>query len=343
MQEQKIFYGIDFHKNTSTICAVFQDGKEAERLQTIQTSRLLEHFSNRKGEIAIEATGGSNHIVQSLRNQGHVVKIVETNQFKAVGVNGKKTDDRDARALAKAIRLDAVPEVHLRSLFARELKSLLKSRDGVVTTRTSFINHIRGTLREYGITFAAGVENFWRNAPQGIAKLESELIKQTLEQLLEQCRLLKEQERQIEERLKVHAGEDERVKKLKTVKGVGDITAYALVAVTDDISRFESAKEYASYLGLTPSVSASANKTFMGAITKSGSELARRCLVHGARAWLKIDDPGDGNWRWAQRIKEKKGMNKATVALAHRMSRICYAILRDESVYVKNYRVRESA
>jgi transposase len=334
----KIFYGIDFHKNTSTIYASFQDGTQAEKPVTIRSEKLLEHFSNRQGVIAIEATGGSNDKALKLREQGHEVKIVETNQFKAIGINGKKTDFRDAEALATVLRLNAVPEVYLRSLYARQLKSLLKSREIVVKTRTSFISHIRGTLREYGEVFPTGIENFWKQAPQAIARMECGFIKSSLEVLLEQCRELKEQERQVEVHLRDYAKNDPRVERLKSVKGVGDITAYSLIAVSDDIHRFESAKQFASYLGLTPSVSSSADKTFMGSITKSGPELSRRCLIHGARSWLKTSDPSDKHWVWAKQLEKNKNKNKAVVALAHRMSRICYAILRDESYYKKNYK-----
>ena len=332
-----IFYGVDFHKNTSTIYAAFQDGKVAEKPITIRSERLLEHFSNRKGVIAIEATGGSNDKVKKLREQGHEVKLVETNQFKGIGINGKKTDHRDAEALTTALRLNAIPEVYLKSDYARQLKSLLKGREMIVTSRTSFINHIRGTLREYGLTLPTGIENFWKGSGQAIAKLTCDFTRRHLENLLDQCRELKRQQLEIEENLKFYTNDDARVQKLKTVKGVGDITAYSLIAVSDDINRFPSAKQFASYLGLTPSVSSSADKTFMGSITKSGSELTRRCLIHGARSWLRTNDETDKHWRWAKHLEKSKNKNKATVALAHRMARICYAILRDKSCYIKNY------
>ncbi|MCB9025014.1 MAG: IS110 family transposase [Bdellovibrionaceae bacterium] len=340
---KQIFYGIDFHKNTSTIYASFQDGTQAEKPITIKSDRLLEHFSNRKGIIAIEATGGSNDKALKLREQGHVVKIVETNQFKAIGINGKKTDYRDAEALTTVLRLNAVPEVHLRSLYARQLKSLLKSREAVVSTRTRFISHIRGTLREYGVVFPTGIENFWKFAGKGIAAIDCGYVKESLEMLLEQCRQLKEQEKKIEQHLKEYSKDDPRIGRLKSVRGVGDITAYTLVAVSDDVHRFGNAKQFASYLGLTPSVSSSADKTFMGSITKSGSEMARRCLIHGARSWLKTEDPHDKHWVWAKNLEKNKTKNKAIVALAHRMSRICYAILRDESQYNRNYKSKVEA
>jgi hypothetical protein len=72
----------------------------------------------------------------------------------------------------------------------------------------------------------------------------------------------------------------------------------------------------------------------MGSITKSGSEILRRYLIHGARSVLmhahKSDDP---NLKWALKLKDRIGMNKATVALAHRMARVSICVLRDEMTY----------
>lgn len=332
-----IYYGVDFHKNTSTICALYQTGEEAESVVTVQSSNLLKYFSNRKAKIAIEATGGSNHMVEKLRAQGQEVTLVETNQFK-VTVNGKKTDERDARVLANALRVSGLPTVHLRSRYSRELKSLLKTRDHIVETRTNFINHIRGTLREYGINLPVGKENFWKTAPQAIQKVESVYIKTSLASLFDNCHQLQIQENEVIVLLKEHTKNDPRVERLKTVKGIGDLVAMSMIAVADEINRFPDSKRFASYLGLVPSVSSSANKTFMGSITKSGSEMARRYLIHGARAWLmKGNGEGDAVYDWAVAVKKRRGVNKAVVALAHRMARICYALLRDESKYEKNY------
>ena len=251
---------------------------------------------------------------------------LQTNQFKAIGINGKKTDDRDAKALCQSLRLGALPEVYLKTDYSRQLKSLLKVRDQLVQTRTSFINHIRGILREYNITMNTGVENFWKQAPQSINRLEIPLIRTHLRSLLDKCIELRVEEKEVEKSLKAHTKDDPRVELLKSVKGVGDMVAYILVAVSDDIHRFPSAKEFGSYLGLTPRVESSGGKTFMGGITKSGCEMARRYLIHGARSWLSSNDKGDSNWKWAERIKERHGQNKAVVALAHRMSRICFAL-----------------
>jgi len=192
---------------------------------------------------------------------------------------------------------------------------------------------IRGTLREYGVTMPAGAENFYEQARGKIIEVESVGIKETLMEQLDEVFREKAREKLIEERAKILVKEDPRFSQLKTIPGVGDMTAMMLFAVVHDVSRFKSAKDFASYLGLIPTVSASANRCMMGSITRSGSEMLRRYLIHGARAWMRYDVKGDPNRAWAEQVKERRGMNKATVALAHRMARIAFAVLRDRIDY----------
>jgi transposase len=205
------------------------------------------------------------------------------------------------------------------------------------------INHIRGTLREYGITIRVGADQFYAEAFAKIHELSNEQIKRALLLIFERVRQLKEEEKQIESDLLAFTKDDEKVEKLQTIPGVGPITALMMVAVVDDITRFKNAKLFAAYLGLVPKVSASANVRMMGSITRSGSEMLRRYLIHGARAWLRYAPREDVNRIWAERLKERRGMNKATVALAHRMARICFAVLRDNGSYKPRLKITTAA
>lgn len=330
----QVYCGIDFHKNTSTLCMLRADGTEAEPLTTIRTSLLVRFLANRKGwKMGVEATGGVNHLVEQIKGLGNEVVIINSNKFRGIGIGGKKTDERDARALAEALRLNFVPEVYHRSRYAREIKSLLTTREHVVQARVDSMNHVRGTLREYGITMPAGAEKFYKEALGKIELVECVGIRDSLRLVFENILRYLEQEKAVEAQVLELAKNDERVARLQTIPGVGIITTLMMIAVIDDIGRFPSAKEFASYLGLIPRVHASGNVRMMGAITRSGSEMLRRYLVHGARAWMRYSPKTDRNRIWAEKVKERRGMNKATVALAHRMARICFAILRDGSEY----------
>jgi transposase len=330
----KVYCGIDFHKNTSTLCAVFADGREAEPITTIRTSLLVRYISSRlQWKIGIEATGGVNHVVEKLKELGVDVVIFNSNQFRGIGIGGKKTDERDARALANALRLGSVPEVHHRTKYARQIKSLLTTREHLVQARVSGMNHIRGTLREYGVVMEAGKEAFYAEARAKIEGLEDSVIRESLILVHENVLRQRDQEHTAEEIVKGLTKDDERLKRLQTIPGVGLMSSLMMLAVIDDVGRFSDAKQFASYLGLVPSIHASSNVRMMGSITRSGSEMLRRYLVHGARAWMRYSASTDKNRIWAEKVKARRGMNKATVALAHRIARISFAVLRDGTNY----------
>lgn len=330
-----LYCGIDFHKNTSSICLIAEDGSQVQHA-TVKTTRLRSFLvSYQIAKIGIESSGGTNHMVDILKADGHDVRIINSNTFKAIGLGGKKTDKRDAEAIAQAMRVNFVPEVFHKSKRAREIKSLLVCRELCVNNRVSAINHVRGTLREYGITIPQGFEKFLELASSSIESLENGCIKSALRGHLEHVHKYMKDEKEIEAAIAEFTKGDERLERLRSIPGVGPLGSYAALAVIDEVSRFSNSKQLASYLGLVPKEHSSGGTRMMGSITRSGSEIMRRYLIHGARAILmhaKENDP-DPNKRWALRLKDKVGMNKATVALAHRMARLIWCILKENRKY----------
>lgn len=332
-----LFCGIDFHKNTCTLCFQDKDGRQVE-LSKKKTVNVVSYLSNYKDlRVAVEASGGVNHFVDRLKASGHDVTIVDPKAFRLVGMGGKKSDNRDAQALAMGLRTGFVPEVHHKSKRARQIKSLLVSRELAVNTRVNIFNHIRGTLREYGITIAKGKESYLANAVSSINEVENGFIRATLLDMHQTGLKMMEREKEIESRLKEYCEGDEDIVRLQSIPGIGPLTALAFVAVIDNPERFENSKLVGSYLGLVPKEFSSGDQIRMGRITKSGPEILRRYLIHGARSVLmrlsedrKIED---ANKLWALGKKNKIGMNKATVALAHRMARIGFCVLRDKTTY----------
>lgn len=219
--------------------------------------------------------------------------------------------------------------VHVKTVLSRHIKSLVVNLKMMVQTRTRMISHVRSALREYGESIPVGPENFFKEAAGKIAKIENGYLKSSLEDTPEFIRRLSEQVKIMDERLKNLFSKDECIQKLKTIPEVGDMSASMAICVVDDISRFKSTDQLASYLYLVPKVHASAETRIMSHITRSGSEILRRHLIHDAKAWMKYAPEGDPNRSWAEKVKERRGMNKATAALAHRMARIIFAILRD--------------
>lgn len=330
----KHYCGLDFHKNFTQICVLDCEGKIVEE-NRIKTELLYTYLANKNYLIALEASGGTFDAASKLEAYGHQVVLVNPSQFKAIGLNGKKNDKRDAKAIATALRMGFIPEVRKKNLYSRQLKSLIKSRDFVVKSRISLICHVRGILREFGQVMPAGVENFYEQALSKVKDIECVQIRNTLFVLLEQVGELKNQEEMIEKELKEITREDVRISNLQSIPGVGLLTAVAFASTIEDAKYFEDANKVASYLGLVPREFSSGDKVRFGGITKSGSEITRRYLIHGARTYMRYvnRDNKDNTRRWAARLKDKSGMNKAVVAVAHKTAKVMYAVMRDGTVY----------
>jgi transposase len=333
----EIYCGIDFHKKKSWIYMMDEHKKELIDVE-ILSSKVVEFLSVYKGlKIALEATGGANHLATRLTESGHEVTLVETNQFHPRNKKrGRKTDREDAISLCKYLRLDELPEVFLKSEKSRQLKTLLVQREHLINHRRNFTNHIRGVLREYGYVMPQGVDAFSKQAGLLIEKITEPLIKELLQFALETARTIMLKEAEINRLLENKASESEDVVRLMTIPGIGTITALCMLAVVEDISRFPDARKFGAYLGLTPREFSSGEKQRLGAITRSGPEMLRRYLIHGSRAVLTRSGPrlaNDPNRQWAERVKGRCSLNKAVVALAHRNARIAFGMMKSKTDY----------
>jgi transposase len=124
------------------------------------------------------------------------------------------------------------------------------------------------------------------------------------------------------------------VRRLRTIPGIGVLTATALVAVVGDVQRFPSARHFASYLGLTPREHSSGQRRHLGAISKQGDTYLRRLFIHGARSVLhhaksKTAPATDRLRTWVLQVERLRGHNKAAVALANKLARIAWAVWRN--------------
>jgi transposase len=129
-------------------------------------------------------------------------------------------------------------------------------------------------------------------------------------------------------RIAAHIKDDEQAKAATALKGVGPITASAMVATVGDFKQFSNGAQFGAWLGLTPRQNSSGGKNNLGRITKRGDMYLRMLLIQGAKSAVmtahKRDDPIS---RWAHQLREKSGWQKAVVALANKNARILWAVM----------------
>jgi transposase len=134
--------------------------------------------------------------------------------------------------------------------------------------------------------------------------------------------------------LKEHGRDNEAVQRLQTIPGFGPIVASVFHAFVGNGQAFGKGRDVSAALGLVPKQHSSGGKSVLLGISKRGDRYLRSLLVHGARSVVRLagskDDKLSG---WINKLKATRGANKAAVALANKMARIGWAILRHNSLY----------
>jgi transposase len=319
----------------SQIC-VLQEGQEPVDVRIQTTHQRLEHALEgyRGGRILLEASTESEWVARWLEELGHEVVVADPNYAPMYAQRSRriKTDRRDARALAEACRLGAYRPAHRTSDPQREVRNLLTVRETLVRTRTRAIVVARSLYRQRGLRVRTGVaESFPRRlaeltAPAAVQQIAAPLL-QLIEHLTPQISTL---DRQLEQLARTSPV----VQRLRTVPGVGPVTALGFAAALDDVERFDSAHRVESYLGLVPREHSSGETQRRGRISKAGSSRVRWLLVEAA--W-RIQRSQRAELlplqRWAAAIRTRRGGKIATVALARRLAGILYALWRDGSAF----------
>lgn len=286
--------------------------------------------------VGMEACGGAQHWARALTAQGHRVKLMNPRYVKAY-VRTNKSDRADAAAIAEAAGREAVPAVPVKALWQQDLQSVHRVRSQLVQSRVALGNQVRGLLAECGIVLPKGVGALRRALPAILEDAENGLSGLMRRLLAESHERLVELQGRIEgynQLLAEFARERPECKALMTVPGIGVLGASALLAFAGNGAGFANARELAAALGVVPRHSGTGGLTRPGAISKRGDAYLRTLLVHGARAVLRTA-PGKDNRlaRWALAVQARRGPNIATVALANKLARIAWAILRRGGTY----------
>jgi transposase len=207
----------------------------------------------------------------------------------------------------------------------------------VVANRTALVNQIRGLLGEFGLVIPQGVARLRRELPGILEDAQNGLpviAHGVLSGLLEQLRELDGRITAYDRQIRTLAQASEPARRLMKIQAIGPQTATALVASVGDPHVFKNGRSFAAWLGITPRQHSSGGKDRLGPITRQGNSYLRTLLVHGARAHLRfVDRNTDAKSVWVQRLKERRHVNVAAVALAAKHARIAWAILAHGTSY----------
>jgi transposase len=331
--------GIDLAKNSFSVYGVDAKGKPVIQ-RTLTRSGVIRFFANLpECLVGMEACASSEYWSRTIESMGHTVRRIHPRYVKAY-LLGAKNDVNDAAAICEAVQRPNMRFVPQKSPEQTDIQCVHRIRQGFVRSRTALVNQIRGLLAEYGIIMRQGVSTVRTQLPVLIADETNDLspvMRQNLTALHESLCFLDNRILDQEKLLKDIVRENEACKRLMQVPGIGLLTATILLSVAGIASNFKNGREFAAYLGLVPRQNSTGGKTRLLGISKRGDSYTRTLLVHGARAVLYScitgrTPPARQN-TWLAELVERRGKNRASVALANKTARIAWSMLAQGTEY----------
>ncbi len=254
-------------------------------------------------------------------------------------VKSGKNDANDAEAICEAVDRPNMRFVAIKTAEQQVIQAEHRIRARLIKSRTALSNEIRGLLAEFGIVVATSIGRLRKALPELLEDGENGLpgsFRVLLAGLGEELRALDDSITAFDARIAQAAREDDRIRRLLEVEGIGPITASALVAAVGNGTQFNSGRDMSAWLGLTPRQYSSGGKNKLGGISKRGDKYMRMLLIHGARAALNAaKNKEDGRSRWVKNLATRRNKNIATVALANKNARIAWSILSRSESYRK--------
>ncbi|MDH5553068.1 MAG: IS110 family transposase [Nitrosomonas sp.] len=162
------------------------------------------------------------------------------------------------------------------------------------------------------------------------------LFRELLIELYEEMVHLDERIDTLEKKLQSICLQNKDCQRLRTIPGVGLLTATAMVATVSDIKAFKNGRELAAWLGLVPRQHSTGGKPTLMGISKRGDNYLRALLIHGGRTVVRVADKyQDKRNRWISELDKRRGKNISAVAVANKNARIVWALLSKNEIYDK--------
>ena len=333
--EQISTIGLDIAKQVFQVHGADASGNVILR-KKIARAKVLGFFADQLPcLVALEACGGAHYWGREISKLGHKVKLIPPKYVKPF-VKRQKNDAADAEAICEAVQRPAMRFVAIKSEAAQASALVFRTRDLLVRQRTQLINALRGHLTEYGFVVSAGpahVAKLLAHLEDPACQLPEEVVA-ILSMQVEAKRELDQQIARLDVEIAQRAKDDHVARRLMSIPGVGPITATAIAALAPPAETFRKGRDFAAWVGLTPLQKSTGGKQKLGATSRMGERSLRRLLILGASAVVRrATGPGAPKETWLARLLARKPRMLVIVALANKMARIAWALLRKGEVY----------
>ncbi len=324
--------GIDIGKDVFHLVGFDHDGrlvlrKKIKRLALVTTFEGLPRCV-----VGMEACMSAHFVSRALRELGFEPRIIPAIYVKPFN-KGQKNDYNDAEAIAEAALRPNLKTVSEKTQEQLDLQALHRVRSRLVSRRTATMNQIRAFLLERGVTVRKSVAAL-RNSLDAILNNRSDELSLRLRKLIlglqQDWVWLDKRIDMTTAEIKDLSASEESCRRLMTIPGIGPLISTAVVAAIGKGEAYDRGRDFAAWLGLVPRQNSTGGRTILGRITKRGSKYLRTLFVQAAQVIMMRPQ----NWPkfsfgpWLEAAATRMQHNKLGVALANKLARIAWSVLR---------------
>ena len=333
------YLGMDLHLKRTYVVLMDSQGQvmDERRLPNGEVASYLQKDVPPETYAVLEATRNWPFMYDLLVEHVKRVELAHPKELKAISAAAVKTDKVDARTLAHLARMNYLPIAYAAPPEIRDLRLEVRHRDSLVSQRTQAKHRIHAVLSGYNLVspktdlFSGSGREYLEDVmqdplrPAAVRSIRRDLalIDHLTEQIME-----------IEGSLQLSAEQEQRIKLLCSMPGIGRLGAITLIAEIGDIQRFHSAKALCNWAGLTPRVRSSDAYTRHGRISKQGPALVRATMTRAATNASRFSK------RWYgvhEKISLRSGRKVAKVAVGRRLLTVIYYMLKRQEPYQEDY------
>ena len=331
----RLYAAIDLHSNNCMLVILDEDDKVLyEQRHPNDLPGILEQLAPYKADIqaiAIESTYNWYWLADGLMDAGYEVKLVNTVAVKIYDGMKYTSDEHDARHLAHLLRLGILPTGYIYPKKDRAIRDLLRKRGQLVRCRTTQILSVQSLAsrnRGKGMT----MDSVFKLTDKEIAKIcgGDAALALAMQSNLKVLCCLEEQIKGLEHVVLKQARLKPGFKKLLTVDGIGEILGMTIMYEAGDMGRFEKVGQFASYSRCVGSARWSNGKKKGAGNRKNGNKYLGWAFVEAAHHAVRHNE------RIRKFYQKKKARSNGFVALkaiAHKLARACYHVLKDQTVF----------
>ena len=330
------YIGLDVHKKTISYCVKDASGRVQREGKVGSTRRELDCWMEglpQPWTVAMEATIFSGWIYDHLLPHAVEIKVAHLLMLRAIAAAKKKNDTIDAGKIADCLRCDFLPECHMMPPEIRDRRRTLRYRHLLVKQMVQMKNRVSGLLMETGVEH--NKSRLHKVGYFGKLLATSAEIDASIRPLLKLSRETIERCQKTEYALVSSLERDpllaDRIRRLRTVPGVGPITALTWALEMGDVSRFRTLRQAISYCGLCGDERSSADKVMRMPLSKQRNKHLQRVLVEAAKLAPRLSPELA---LVHEKEKQRGNRNRATLAVARKMVAYLLALDRENREFI---------